>query len=345
MRNHLVNTLKLAFGIGLIVALFLSLEDPEALWQQILEANKVLLLAGVVCYSSAVAVSGLKWGILLRAAGIHIPTSQILSYQWVAEFFNNFLPAQVGGDIIRGYSLASDTSRAADAAASVLIDRFIGLIVFMSAAAVASAAMLIWGKPDGTSFSSEGLYFMRFAALGSVAFSLLLLSIVVALLSRRLKSRVEWLLTHLPLADKLVPIWQKLAAAFDVYRSHARALWLTALGSLLIVLLTSLNIWLISEAIQPGSISLLEVLTINPIIVFALLIVPFSPGGLGVRQISFAGLFYMIGAGYELGTAVGLLQQFIGYLVSIPGGLLWMRGGKERANAAIANSSPGQVIE
>ena len=38
------------------------------------------------------------------------------------------------------------------------------------------------------------------------------------------------------------------------------------------------------------------------------------------------GLFYFTGAGYALGIAVGLVQQFIGYLVSVPGGLLWVRG-------------------
>ncbi len=85
-----------------------------------------------LCYASAVALSGLKWGVLLRAAGIEVPVGRLLSYQWIAEFFNNFFPAQVGGDVMRGYELAADTHRAADAAASVLIDRFIGLFVFMS---------------------------------------------------------------------------------------------------------------------------------------------------------------------------------------------------------------------
>jgi uncharacterized membrane protein YbhN (UPF0104 family) len=101
------------------------------------------------------------------------------------------------------------------------------------------------------------------------------------------------------------------------------------------VLLTSVNIWLISSALQPDSISLLEVLAINPIIVFALLVVPLSPGGLGVRQVSFAGLFLIMGAGAALGTAVGLLQQFIGYVVSLPGGVLWVRGRRPLEPSAI----------
>ncbi len=101
---------------------------------------------------------------------------------------------------------------------------------------------------------------------------------------------------------------------------------------MLIVLLTSINIWLIAQAIQPDSISMLEVLTINPIIVFVGLVLPLSPGGLGVRQSAFAATFLLMGAGGELGLAVGLLQQFIGYLVSLPGGYWWMRGGARRAS-------------
>ncbi len=344
MKNRLINLLKLIVGLGLLYWLFQKLQDPRLLWQQIVHANQGYLLLGACCYAAAVALSGLKWGILLRAIGIPVATPRLLAYQWVAEFFNNFLPAQVGGDVMRGYALASDTSRAADAAASVLIDRFIGLMVFMLASALASSAMLIYGEPNGAAFAGDALVFMRVAALGSTVATLLLLSAVIALLSRRLKRVVERLLIHLPLATRLVPIWQKLAHAFDAYRDQWRALGLTAVGSALIVVLTSVNIWLIANAIQPGKISLLEVLAINPIIVFALVVVPLSPGGLGVRQISFATLFSFIGAGVQLGAAVGLLQQFIGYLVSLPGGLLWMRGGMRGKPAAqSARSIDGPV--
>ena len=325
-RSQLLNVLKLAAAIGLLVWLFLKLPDPAALWQQILDANKGLLLLGALCYATAVAISALKWGVLLRASGMAVPLGRLLSYQWVAEFFNNFLPAQVGGDVMRGYAVASDTRRTADATASVLIDRFIGLIVFMASAALASAIMLTWGKPDHRPFPPEGLLFMQFAAVGSTLIFLALSVVVAGLLSHRLKLIIERVIRLLPFSARTLPIWNKLATAFNVYRHKPAALLTTAAGSFLIVILTSVNIWLISWALQPDSISLLEVLAINPIIVFALLVVPLSPGGLGVRQVSFAGLFFFMGAGTALGTAVGLLQQFIGYLVSVPGGFLWVRG-------------------
>ncbi len=333
-KSRVGDLLKLVVAIGLLVWLVLRLPDPAALWWQIVHAHKLLLVLGAACYTLAVAVSALKWRVLLHAAGIVLPPGRLLSFQWMAEFFNNFLPAQVGGDVMRGYAVAADTKRTADAAASVIIDRFIGLMVFMLFAALASNAMLFLGKPDGQPFSPEGALFMRFAALGSMLAALALLVVVATLLSRRLKRLMERLLRMLPLSNRVLPLWYKLATAFDVYRDHPGALAWTATGSTAIVILTSLNIWLIAWAIQPGSISLLEVLVINPIIVFALLVVPLSPGGLGVRQVSFAGLFLFMGAGSELGTAVGLLQQFIGYVVSIPGGILWVRGNRRRGETS-----------
>ena len=163
-------------------------------------------------------------------------------------------------------------------------------------------------------------------AVGSTIVTLALLAAILALLSRRLKLLVERLLKALPLSSRTMPIWAKMGAAFNVYRNQYSALVWTAVGSAGIVILTSVNIWLITRAIEPGALTFLEVLVINPIIVFVALMIPLSPGGLGVRQGAFAATFLLMGAGGDLGFAVGLLQQFIGYIVSLPGAYYWMRG-------------------
>ena len=330
MKQTLWHILKVVIGVGLLVFLYTRIKDPAALWQQIASADLRLLLVGGVCYATAVALSGLKWGILLAAAGIRVTPGRLMAYQWLAEFFNNFLPAQVGGDVMRGYAVATDTRRTAVAAASVMIDRFIGLSVFMLAAAVGAWGMVLFGRPDGTPFTPEELVSVRLIAWGSGAVTLLLAALIAALLSRRLKRWAERLLGWLPFHHWTVPVWHKLADAFNVYRTRLDALAWAGLGSIAIVVLTSINIWLIATAIQPGEITLLEVLTINPIIVFVALAVPLSPGGLGVRQGAFSATFLLMGAGGELGFAVGLLQQAVGYIVSLPGGYLWLRGNRRR---------------
>ncbi len=339
-RQRLITFLKFAVGIGLIVLLFTRLQNPVQLWQQIVAADKSLLLLGALCYSAAVALSGLKWGVLLRAVGIDTPLPRLLSYQWQAEFFNAFLPAQVGGDVVRGYAVAVDTHRHADAAASVVIDRFIGLLVFMLFSLLFSCAMLVWGRPDSAAFTPEQLFAMRAIAVGSALFTIALLIALAGMFSRRLKLLIERVFSWLPLSGRTVPIWRSASLAFDRYRHQYRALGIVALCSIIIVVLTSINIWLIAAAIQPGEISLREVLVINPIIVFIGLALPLSPGGLGVRQGAFVATFLLVGASPVLGFAVGLMQQFIGYLVSIPGGVLWMRSGRRQEAQPGSTASP-----
>lgn len=332
LRGYLINLLKIAIGVGLLWFLYARLDDPAALWQQVLSANRQMLILALLSHVVAVSLSGLKWGILLRAQRIPVAFSRVFAYQWMAIFFDNFLPAQVGGDVLRGYNLARDTRRRADAAASVLIDRVTGLTAFMLAAAAASTAMLVWGEPPSLLGSAEELAFLRLIDLrliagGSISVSLALLLGLLLLLSRRTKTLSEHILGRLPLSGRTVPIWQKLAGAINAYRHAYPYMVIAGSISIVIVIVTSITIWLLANAITPGSINLTEVLVINPIIAF-LVVIPLSPGGLGVRQVAFAALFVSVGVAADLGFFVGLLQQVVTYIVSLPGLVLWVRGQK-----------------
>jgi glycosyltransferase 2 family protein len=262
-----------------------------------------------------------------------VTTQRLLGYQWMAIFFDNFFPAQVGGDILRGYSLARETHRRADAAASVIIDRFTGLTAFMVAAAVASTGMLFWsGMPTPVNQGEQVIIDLRLISLGSSAISLALLTALVLMLSRRLKRGAEGIIGRLPLGEKVLPIWQKLAEAINAYRHAYSALLVASAASLLIVVITSLTIWLLANAISPGSITFVNVLVINPIIAF-LAVIPLSPGALGVRQFFFAALFVTVGSSWELGLLVGVIQHMLVYVISIPGLFVWIRGQRKVAPA------------
>ncbi len=328
-RPHILNLLKIVVGLGLLYFLYSRLEDPAALWQQTLAANRGMLLLALLSHALAVALSASKWWLLLRAQQIPVPLSRLLTFQWMGIFFDNFFPAQVGGDVLRGYSLARDTQRTADAAASVLIDRFTGLTAFMLAAAISSTTILLTGGLPAPA-SSQELAFLRFIdlrliAIGSSGVAAALLTALALLMSRRTKVLVERILVRLPLGNRVLPIWQKLAGAINAYRHAYLAMVIAGLVSFLIVVVTSVTIWLLANALTPGSINFVQVLVINPLIAF-LSVIPLSPGGLGVRQVAFAALFVSVGVAAELGFLVGLLQQVITYLVSLPGLVMWVRG-------------------
>ena len=137
MRDKLLNILKIVVSLGLIT-IALWRVDLAKVAAQLVSANRWYLLLAVLLYTVAIIINGVKWQILLRAQEVRVPFGPVLQFLYAGFFFNNFLPANVGGDVIRGYGLARYTDRTADAAVSVVVDRIIGLMAYMSTAAVAA---------------------------------------------------------------------------------------------------------------------------------------------------------------------------------------------------------------
>ncbi|MDX1523663.1 MAG: lysylphosphatidylglycerol synthase transmembrane domain-containing protein, partial [Anaerolineae bacterium] len=131
MKDKLITALKIFISLGLMAGLFYwFLADPgkrEVLVELITRANYWYMLLALIFFIIAVVTNAIKWNILLKAQGINVPLRAITNYTFVGQFFNNFLPANVGGDVMRGFGLARYTEQSAEAAVSVIVDRLIGL--------------------------------------------------------------------------------------------------------------------------------------------------------------------------------------------------------------------------
>ncbi len=92
-------------------------------------------------YLLMVLASAWRWGLLLGAQGVEVPARTLTGSFLVATFFNNFLPSNIGGDVIR----IADTARPAGsktlATSVVLVDRGIGLLGLVLLAAVAGSVV------------------------------------------------------------------------------------------------------------------------------------------------------------------------------------------------------------
>ena len=78
---------------------------------------------GPALYAGAVTCGGLKWHILLRAQGDRRPFLACCGYTFVGVFFNNFLPANVGGDVMRGLRPGSRHRPGGGVRRVVVVDR------------------------------------------------------------------------------------------------------------------------------------------------------------------------------------------------------------------------------
>ena len=83
-------------------------------------ASFAVVLVWLVLYT-------LKWSLVLRAIGVNVPFAGLARQYLISLFFGNFLPTTVGGDVAKVYYLGRHEGYI-DVGASVVLDRFLGLL-------------------------------------------------------------------------------------------------------------------------------------------------------------------------------------------------------------------------
>jgi glycosyltransferase 2 family protein len=139
-RRLVIGCAKLIVSLGLLALLF-SRTDVNSIWEHVHHASGAWLLAGLTLYAVSVGVAAWRWGLLCDAQGMAVRTRTLFTSYLVANFFNNFLPSNIGGDVVRIRDTAGPAGSKTLATTVVLFDRAIGLMgVVLTAAIGASVA-------------------------------------------------------------------------------------------------------------------------------------------------------------------------------------------------------------
>ena len=330
LKDKLITTLKIVVSLGLMAYLFYRfLSNPldrEVLLNTLTTANYWYLILALALYVIAMITNAIKWYILLRAQGILVPLKAVTNYTFVGFFFNNFLPANVGGDVMRGFGLAQYTERSAEAAVSVIVDRIIGTLAFMFTAVVA-ALLVVYVVPVEQDTADQTLtYIGAVAIVGTIGIAVAF----AMMLSHRLQQWVGKLFT-LKFLQPLQPLYQRLSDAFGAYRYQYGSL----LGAFSVGVVTVLLTGLVDVTIVaglPGEIAPIYIFLFNPLIAVAL-IVPVTVGGLGGMSYLYMLFYGLVGVPGTLAFALLLIKQAIIYLGSLPGGFLWLRRREKAGNS------------
>src|SRR6476659_9707753 len=132
--------LKAAVSVALLWVLF-SRVDVARLWSVARHASAPWLAAALLLYLAMVLTSTWRWALLLKAQGLDLGFGRLISSYLVATFFNNFLPSNIGGDVIRIADTAPAAGSKTLATTVVLIDRGIGLLGLALMAATGASLM------------------------------------------------------------------------------------------------------------------------------------------------------------------------------------------------------------
>jgi uncharacterized protein (TIRG00374 family) len=99
------------------------------------------------CYFVSNLLGSYQWHQLLDASGISMSFGQAFRFYFVGLFFNNFLPANVGGDAVKVYDVTRSGSSVYQVIAVTLLDRILGVF---SLCLLAVIATLYLARTDGS---------------------------------------------------------------------------------------------------------------------------------------------------------------------------------------------------
>jgi glycosyltransferase 2 family protein len=308
-RSLAITAIKVSVSAGLLALLFTRV-DLARLWSVARQASPAWLGAALFLYFAMVLASAVRWGILLRAQHVHLPFSFLTQSFLVATFFNNFLPSNIGGDVVR----IADTAKAAGsktlATTVVLIDRGLGLLgLALMAASGASLMHRMAVGPVGPAVLWAG-----FGVAAIVATPALLMPEAATRLLKPLR------VFHQQWVDERL---EKLTYALTRFKETPAALAGCFAGAVIVQgILVGFYVAIARSMNIP--IGFAELAVIVPVS-FILQMVPLSVNGFGVREATFAYYFTRLGLPLESALLVSFVGAALIMLFSLSGGVAYLR--------------------
>jgi len=312
-------TLSRALRITVAAALtvyFLWKAEPARVATALARADLAWVAAAVAFVFIDRALMAQRWMALLvaLAPGTKPPVSEVLRIFFVSTFIGSFMPS-VGGDVYRAYSLSRLHVSGAQAAASVFMDRMLGILSIVIVGAVAALGL---GRQVMQSGAIVAL------AAGSAASAL----VAAVVFSERLAARAQAYVGRLPYA-RVRHTGLNLLDAVRRYAHHRNALTTVLLTSIVVQALRVVQAWCLGRSLGLPTPLVLYFVFI-PVILLVMLL-PITINGLGTGQMAFEALFGSAGIGGAESFALSVLFIALGFVGNLPGGLLYAFGPRRPA--------------
>jgi uncharacterized protein (TIRG00374 family) len=307
VKRILVRAVKVAVSLGLLVFLIhrAGLGEMADVFRSASAAGLALALT---VYIGTIFLISWRWQVLLVSQQAPVPFGQTLALYFIGFFFNNFLPTSIGGDIYRALGAGRVSGRRAVCAASVLVERLMGMLA-VAALAILAAILLARQLADGP---------IRALAVGFGITMLLLLAVFFHRRTFQLLESVTQRLSLWGLDAKLLRLYE----ALSLYRSQKRSLTLVFILSVAYQLLIVVFSYLVGLALGLAIPFRYFLLCVPFTVIISL--VPISINGVGVRESGYVFLLSKIGHSSSEAISLSLLIYGLSLLASLTGGVLYL---------------------
>ncbi len=302
---------KLVVSLALLYLLF-SRVDTAELWHDARRASLLWLFIALLIYTLNVVASSWRWHLLLEAQRIRVPGRTLLGSLLVAGFFNNFLPSNIGGDVIRIRDTAPAAQSKTLATMVVLVDRGLGLLALVLIAACGATFARTGSAPIWPSW-----LWATFAIGAAIIAPAMYSPAGVARLLRPLTIlHPEWV------GERI----ETMTSSLMRFREKPRALLGCFSGAIVVQGLVVVFYVAVARAlnvpITPWDLAVIVPLSL------VVQMLPISMNGFGVREATFS--FYFTRIGLPIGSAVLLSLVAAGVMMvfSLSGAAVYVSRGR-----------------
>ncbi len=306
-RAMLMLVAKLVVSVGLFAWLFQRV-DWNAIGPALGRATPFWIVAAATLLLASHFLASYQWNRLLRAAGIEAPFWKVVSYYHVGLFFNNFLPANVGGDLARTLDAARYGSSRASALSTVILDRLIGTVALGSIAVI-------------TTIPALDHYHLAAAYAGVVVFFAAAVLMLRAVLEPRMLAALERVLRAIGLA-RVAPALEQLSQSLAAFRGR-RTLMLTLFAVALVVQVMRIGVHVLFAQALGLHVPTAYFFLFVPLLA-VIVSLPISLNGIGVREGAGILLFGLVGLDRSSAFALQFGTYLVAVGVSLLGGLVFL---------------------
>lgn len=304
-------------SLGILWWLSTRIDMADA-WRAIVSIRLPHLLLVLLLVAVDRVIMIYRWVLLLRASGVPITTARAADIFLVSSFVGSFLPAGVGADAARAYSLrnhtrlrpgAGDADTGGEALASVVVDRLLGTL---SLGLMGIVGLLAWTSAA----SSDWRVLVTIAIL-----------VAVSIAAFWADHAVKAVLADRAHASRIGRALLRLTDAVSRYRGRGRTLAAVFFWSVAIQIIRIVEAYLLGLGLGltvPFSYYLLFM----PLGLLMLLL-PISVSGFGLPQGVFVWMLRPVGVPDATSFALSTLIVVTGLAGNLPGLLLWLRKDRE----------------
>jgi len=307
IKNSITFVLKIIITFLILYLIFLKI-DIKNFSTAFSQVNYIYIFLAFLIFLLQFSISTLKWKKLVDYFKIRLKYGFYLKYNLIGFFYAAIMPAGIiVGEVIKGYKIFRINQDRKIIMNSILMDKitgFLGLIF--------SVIFIYFVAPSFRKFS----YYHNFILVAVV----LLFSIFIFLIfSQKIFNYLLKIIKKI--FPKLGIFSERIFRAINTYSKNPRLLIFAITIGVLVYLLNTASVYFIALAIGVN-VSFVNLFMVNCLANFAIIVMPVTFMGFGIREGVFVYFLGLVGIIKEPALALSILVGFIYLLLSLVGGAI-----------------------